>query len=69
MKCSGAISIASEHFNINCLVCGKEFRAVQGIMRIAVFLFAENKIQLLISLWRAVVVSSKSQGFFLLGDN
>jgi len=43
MKRSGAISIASERFNINCLVCGKEFRAVQGLMRIAVFVFAENK--------------------------
>ena len=69
MKCSGAISIASERFNINCLVCGKEFRAVQGLMRIAVFVFAKNKNQLFISFWQAVVVSSKSQGFFLLGDN
>lgn len=43
MKRSGAISIASEHLNINCLVCGKEFRAVQGLMRIAFLVFAENK--------------------------
>ncbi|HEX8194770.1 MAG TPA: hypothetical protein VF571_01050 [Pyrinomonadaceae bacterium] len=43
MKRSGAISIALEHFSISCLVCGKEFRAVQGLMRIAVFVFAENK--------------------------
>jgi hypothetical protein len=43
MKRSGAISNASERCSINCLDCGKEFRAAQGLMRIAVFVFAESK--------------------------
>ena len=43
MKRSGAISNTLERCSINCLDCGKEFRVVQGLMRIAVFVFAEHK--------------------------